>query len=440
MTVQGIARGWVCYRRIWRRTATSVSMPTHAKLDEQVAQALREQERGEAVGSRERENTRSPPGERQKHTGVDAESGGSASRASSRASSVVADDAAPQASGSAGTSGAPHPSDEPDDPEDDADMAPPQEHILLTPQQLNELLENRFNAYVKDSVPQMVKGMVKSLTDGLTQQVNALTEAHVKSDKKVDRLSSGVSAIAERMSAQEAASRERDLKMDQKMEQLQQAIAELRTSSAASPCTGGAASSSIAGPSGAHRSGAAPQLGEHIVLLEFRDPHLKEDMAGLEATWRSSLLPQASPIEVSAPDFHRWLTVKFVSFAEAASYAAALSKKVSDRSGAAVEVIHKGAKAGRPPHINRRGAALQAVYKEVSKQLRPQEVLKQSHEAKATPSRSRFFALNSDDKSVRELFTVEWQDNGEVVELKAARAFNKELTKDFCARIRALMA
>lgn len=177
-----------------------------------------------------------------------------------------------------------------------------------------------------------------------------------------------------------------------------------------------------------------------MVLLEFKDPHLRDDMKGLEATWRSSLAPRYTPTEISSPNFHRWLTLKFATYAEAAAYTAALGKKVRDRSGAPMEVIHKGAKAGRPPHINRRGAALTKVYHEAVKQLKANESLEQSHADKASPAHTRFFAVDADDRSVRELFTVEWEDDGITVVLKSARSFHKDLTKVFRARIRALLA
>lgn len=58
--------------------------------------------------------------------------------------------------------------------------------------------------------------------------------------------------------------------------------------------------------------------------------------------------------------FHSYLTGKFGSFGEVASYAKALQGRTFDKQGTVVEVIHKGAKANRPPppphHSTRRGA------------------------------------------------------------------------------------
>lgn len=127
--------------------------------------------------------------------------------------------------------------------------------IVMTPEQLNELLESRLNTCAKDAVPQMVKGMVQSLTSGLTDQVNALTEAHGRSDRKIDKLASNVSAITERMKAQEAKRSEHDQKMEQQIEMPMKAVEDLRTSPPAAAATAPPRRSRAA-----HRTGRAPRL------------------------------------------------------------------------------------------------------------------------------------------------------------------------------------
>lgn len=79
--------------------------------------------------------------------------------------------------------------------------------------------------------------------------------------------------------------------------------------------------------------------------------------------WRARRLRGARPTEVSSPRFHRYLTARFGSFPEAASHTRALQGRCYDRSGGAVDVIHKGAQLGRPPQVNRGGAALAPVSK-----------------------------------------------------------------------------
>lgn len=62
------------------------------------------------------------------------------------------------------------------------------EHVVMTPTQLQELLESRLQACVAAKVLTSVKGVVMTITVGLTEQVNALVAAHTTSDRKVDHL------------------------------------------------------------------------------------------------------------------------------------------------------------------------------------------------------------------------------------------------------------
>lgn len=109
----------------------------------------------------------------------------------------------------------------------------------MTPAQLQDLLEVRFDKYVSASVRQIVKGMVASLTEGLTEQVSALTIAHGKSERKLGRLASNLSAMNQRMEAQKAEARERDEKMEQQLEQLRKAVEEVRIGATERGASGG---------------------------------------------------------------------------------------------------------------------------------------------------------------------------------------------------------
>lgn len=76
----------------------------------------------------------------------------------------------------------------------DADMDDVEERVVMTPAQLQDHLEVRFNNFVAESVPKLVKGMVTSLTERL---------------KTLDMLASDVSGMHERTQAQEGKARER---------------------------------------------------------------------------------------------------------------------------------------------------------------------------------------------------------------------------------------
>lgn len=81
-------------------------------------------------------------------------------------------------------------------------------------------VETRFNRYVAQSLPVMVKGMVSALTECLTEQVTALTTSHARSDMKIDRLASSVGAMQEKFLAQETKAKERDARVEQQLEQI----------------------------------------------------------------------------------------------------------------------------------------------------------------------------------------------------------------------------
>lgn len=88
--------------------------------------------------------------------------------------------------------------------------------------------------------------------------------------------------------------------------------------------------------------------------LQYAEPQLKGTMLGTEASLSSKLIARATP----APRFHHYLTVKFASFPEAASYTKALQRRCFRRGGGVAEVIHTGAQQQRPPQANWRGVTL----------------------------------------------------------------------------------
>lgn len=107
-------------------------------------------------------------------------------------------------------------------------MQAAEEKVVVTPAQLRELLETRFNRNVVEALPTMVKGMLSSLTEGRTELVIALMVSHARSDRKIDRLASSVGALQEKLLAQEVKATERDARMEQKLEQMRQAMEALQ--------------------------------------------------------------------------------------------------------------------------------------------------------------------------------------------------------------------
>lgn len=181
--------------------------------------------------------------------------------------------------------------------------------------------------------------------------------------------------------------------------------------------------------------GSAGGVGdEQVVLLEFSDPCLKDDMVGVEMAWRSQHAASAEPFEVSSPRFHRFLTVKFRTFPEAESYVKALQGHIHDKQRRAVEVIHKGAKDRRPPQVIRRGAALSPAFRALRGALKKGETLEQVHFERSEPKHTRFFAVleasGDAQGSARDLATVERHDDGKKVTITKAKSFGPGLHPD----------
>lgn len=116
---------------------------------------------------------------------------------------------------------------------------------------------------------------------------------------------------------------------------------------------------------------AHPGGGEHVVLLQFSKPRLKQTMAGLEQSYRSRFAAMARPTHIESPPYHDFLTVKFSTHVEAADYTSRLGERCTDEAGRRVPVIHKGAKAARPPHIVRRGQALKPFLRHLCEDVGP---------------------------------------------------------------------
>lgn len=102
-----------------------------------------------------------------------------------------------------------------------------------------------------------------------------------------------------------------------------------------------------------------------------------------------------------------------------------------------MEVIHKGAKLQRPPKGNRRGSALAPV-SDLKQALRPSDTLEQTHMDEGTLSTTRFYVVDENAFTVRELAIVGWKDDGGKVMLTMVKNFSKEVPKDLKHKVRSL--
>lgn len=147
-------------------------------------------------------------------------------------------------------------------------------------------------------------------------------------------------------------------------------------------------------------------------MFRFVDKQLRGEMTGLEQVVRGRRAAAAAPISVESPVYHDYLTMKFRTHAEAASYTKALEGTVFDKLGRPVQVIHKGAKAAMPLDVQRRGRGLATAYEAAKLSLGEGEKLHQSHSGKGLPGRTVFVAINAAENRARELASVGWKDDG----------------------------
>lgn len=177
----------------------------------------------------------------------------------------------------------------------------------------------------------------------------------------------------------------------------------------------------------APRRGAGGAQSEQVVLLEFKEPQLRQGMQGMDAAWRSAKVPSVQHSEVSSPRLHRFLTVKFTSFDVAVLYTVALKGACYDRAGNLVDRIHKGATA-------RESTVGQPMWRGIGASLRPvaEGAAAGRDWSRATtsndrgaPASTRYFAVKEDAGAMWELATIAWQDAGDRATLLGAKSFAK---------------
>lgn len=233
------------------------------------------------------------------------------------------------------------------------------------------------------------------------------------------------------------ASEVQDAKLDEITQKLNRLLSEPTAGSSTAPPSQPTAPRPPGG--GAPPSQRAPgPIGEHIVILCFAEPHIRADMEGLVAASRSRFPDAPAPSRFEGPKYHDYLTCYFDSFAEAASFTKVLDGKVFDRSGAKVGVVHKGAKASAPPHVQRRGKALAPAYAAFFKALRDDEELHQAHRTKQNPARTEYIAIGPENR-VRKLGAVMWKDTTDSVSIVEWECLDSSLSTDVRSSLNALV-
>lgn len=105
-------------------------------------------------------------------------------------------------------------------------------------------------------------------------------------------------------------------------------------------------------------------------FFNFAESMVIEAMKGLGANYRSRYCAGIIPLGCESKRFHIFLAVKHASCDAAAEYTAKLKDRCRDSVGRIVEMLHKGATAGRPTHILRRGQRFHPFYTLFSKCLK----------------------------------------------------------------------
>lgn len=114
----------------------------------------------------------------------------------------------------------------------------------------------------------------------------------------------------------------------------------------------------------------------------------------MEAFLRSKLASALEPVDVDSPRHHRFLALKFASFDAAAECTRRLNDRVFNSVGRSVAVIHKGAKACRPPHIQCRGNGLTQVYGILQELVKACDEPLVPNETRTSTTHTTFVAVN----------------------------------------------
>lgn len=211
-------------------------------------------------------------------------------------------------------------------------------------QSMEDIMAQRFKAYMMRQGKQFITGLVSDIVSGLSDKVDEVAESQARTDTRIEHLASSVSEVKESLAAANGLAQAQERRFMDRINELQTMIEGLSVGSAQSQ---GAASSNN-GPrrdaAGDKRAGDHRDTNEHVVLLQFAEPMVIETLRGLEASNRSHLCPDIIPTACESKRFHDFLAVKHKSFDAAARYAAKLNEKCFDPGGRTVAIIHKGDK------------------------------------------------------------------------------------------------
>lgn len=184
----------------------------------------------------------------------------------------------------------------------------------------------------------------------------------MRAEQRLESVGTGLSEVRERLTSAETQQAEREKRMNARLDELQKMLEDGLRFRGGRDESGSSGDRATQGGPANRSSGASSGPQEHVVLLHFAELMHIGEMRGIEARHRSEHQVTETPVATESKPFHDWLAVKFRTHESAAKYPASLKDVFRDGAGRPVEVIHKGAKEARPPHITRRGAMLHPFY------------------------------------------------------------------------------
>lgn len=236
--------------------------------------------------------------------------------------------------------------------------------------------------------------------------------AQARTEKRLDVVGTGLSEVRERLTSAETQQFESEKRIHMRLGELWQRLEEgLRAGGGRRESVSSGDRPTHSGSTGWGRGPwSRPQ--EHLVLLHFAELTHIGEMRGFEARYRSDNKVAKVPIATESKPFHDWLAVKFRTHEAAAKYHRILNDVFRDGEGRPVVVIHKGAKASRPPHISRRGTVLHPFYGVFTACICDGETL-QPHYNNKGDTNTQFWAVSEGDAPRAHILgTAKWVDDG----------------------------
>lgn len=165
------------------------------------------------------------------------------------------------------------------------------------------------------------------------------------------------------------------------------------------------------------RCASAPQ--EEAVLFQFGRPLAHKAREASARQVKESLASDVVLLQIwQLLDFHRYIMVNFDTAAAAdifAKHAKAARLVCHYEIGGSALDINVIRRKRLPPHIERRGRTLRAVYDALTTKFTSGEELRQNHEQKATEPCTKVLARHSAEDELRPFATIGWKDDRTVV-------------------------